>query len=71
MKISIITLFPEMFGPILNTSILKRAQQKEKVEFELVNLRDFGEGKHQVVDDRPFGGGPGMVLGRHTCQSPK
>lgn len=62
MKISIITLFPEVFAPILNSSILNRAQKKGLVEFELVNLRDFGEGKHQVVDDRPYGGGAGMVL---------
>lgn len=62
MKISIITLFPEVFDPILNTSILKRAQSKGKIVFELVNLRQFGEGRHQVVDDRPYGGGPGMVL---------
>lgn len=62
MKISIITLFPEMFEPVLNTSILKRAQNKMKVEFELINLRPFGEGKHQVVDGRPYGGGVGMIL---------
>lgn len=62
MKISIITLFPEVFDPILNSSILKRAQKKGLVEFELINLRDFGEGKHQLVDDRPYGGGAGMVL---------
>lgn len=62
MKISIITLFPKVFDPILNTSILKRAEQKGKVTFELINLRDFGEGKHKVVDDRPFGGGAGMIL---------
>ncbi|TSC64080.1 MAG: tRNA (guanine-N(1)-)-methyltransferase [Microgenomates group bacterium Gr01-1014_93] len=62
MKISIITLFPEVFNPILNSSILKRAQAKGKVEFELINLRDFGEGKHKIVDDRPYGGGAGMVL---------
>ena len=62
MKISIITLFPEMFSPILNTSILGRAQKKGKVTFEFINLRDFGEGPHQVVDSRPYGGGPGMVL---------
>ena len=62
MKISIITLFPEVFDPILNSSILKRARQKKLVEFEFINLRDFGEGKHQVVDDRPYGGGAGMVL---------
>ena len=62
MKINIITLFPEVFNPILNTSILKRAQKKGKVSFKLINLRDFGEGKHKVVDDRPYGGGAGMVL---------
>ncbi len=62
MTISIITLFPEVFDPILNTSILKRAQQKGKVTFEFISLRDFGEGKHQVVDDRPYGGGAGMIL---------
>lgn len=62
MKISIITLFPEVFDPILNTSILKRAQQKGKVAFELVNLRQFGEGKHKVVDGKPYGGGAGMIL---------
>lgn len=62
MKISIITLFPEVFNPILNSSILKRAQAKKKVSFELINLRDFGEGRHKVVDDRPYGGGAGMIL---------
>lgn len=62
MKISLITLFPEVFDPILNTSILKRAQKKGLVEFELINLRDFGEGIHKLVDDRPYGGGAGMIL---------
>lgn len=62
MKISIITLFPQVFDPILNSSILKRAQGKGLVEIELINLRDFGEGKHKVVDDRPYGGGAGMIL---------
>lgn len=62
MRISIITLFPASFNPILNSSILKRAQAKGKVKFELINLRDFGEGKHKIVDDRPYGGGAGMVL---------
>ena len=51
-----------MFQPILNTSILGRAQKKGKVTFEFINLRDFGEGRHQVVDGRPYGGGAGMVL---------
>lgn len=62
MKISIITLFPEMFIPVLNSSILGRAQKKGLVEFELINLRDFGNGRHQIVDGRPYGGGAGMVL---------
>jgi len=62
MKISIITLFPEIFDKILNTSILKRAQSKKRIEFELINLREFGEGRHQIVDGRPYGGGAGMVL---------
>lgn len=62
MKISIITLFPQIFEPILNSSILKRAQKKQKVAFELINLREFGEGRHQIVDGRPYGGGAGMVF---------
>lgn len=62
MKFSIITLFPEVFEPVLNSSILKRAQEKNLVEFELINLRDFGEGRHKIVDDRPYGGGAGMIL---------
>ncbi|OGE38217.1 tRNA (guanosine(37)-N1)-methyltransferase TrmD [Candidatus Daviesbacteria bacterium RIFCSPHIGHO2_12_FULL_37_11] len=62
MRISIITLFPEVFNPILNASILKRAQAKGKVSFELINLREFGEGRHKVVDDKPYGGGAGMIL---------
>lgn len=62
MKVSIITLFPEMFPAVLNTSIIGRAQKKGLLEVEYTNLRDFGEGVHQIVDDRPFGGGVGMVL---------
>lgn len=62
MKITFITLFPEIFPPLLNFSILKRAQQKGLVEFEIINLRDFGIGPHKMVDDRPYGGGAGMVL---------
>lgn len=62
MKISVITLFPEVFEPILNSSMLKRAQDKGKVEFNIVNHRDFGLGKHKIVDDKPYGGGAGMVL---------
>lgn len=62
MKISVITLFPEIFEPILNHSILKRATEKGLVEFNIVSHRDFGIGAHKTVDDRPYGGGAGMVL---------
>lgn len=62
MKISIITLFPEMFTGPFDFSIVKRAKEKGQVEINIVHLREFGIGKHQIVDDRPFGGGIGMVL---------
>lgn len=62
LKISIITLFPETLTPILNSSILGRAQKKGLVSFEFINLREFGEGRHRVVDGRPYGGGAGMVF---------
>lgn len=62
MKINILTIFPEFFKTPLETSILKRATAKELVEFNLINLRDFATDKHQTTDQRPFGGGPGMVM---------
>lgn len=62
MKISVVTLFPEVFDQVLNSSIIKRAQEKGLIEFKIVNHRDFGIGKHKVVDDKPYGGGAGMVL---------
>lgn len=62
MKIIVITLFPDLFIPFFTASILGRAKNKGLVDYELINLREFGEGKHQVVDDRPFGGGAGMIL---------
>lgn len=62
MKISIITLFPEMFKGPFDESIIKRALEKKLVEIKLINLRDFGIGKHKLVDDTPYGGGMGMVL---------
>jgi tRNA (guanine37-N1)-methyltransferase len=62
MRIDILTLFPEMFGPILGTSIPKRAAQKGLVEYRLTNIRDFATDAHKSVDDKPFGGGPGMVM---------
>jgi tRNA (guanine37-N1)-methyltransferase len=62
MKIQIITLFPEMFDGVLNTSMLWKAQEKNLVEYNLINLRDFGLGPRKQVDDTPYGGGDGMVL---------
>ncbi|WP_453996989.1 tRNA (guanosine(37)-N1)-methyltransferase TrmD [Bacillus nitroreducens] len=62
MKIDILTLFPNMFTGVLNESILKKAQEKEKVSFRVVNFRDYADNKHQKVDDYPYGGGAGMVL---------
>jgi tRNA (guanine37-N1)-methyltransferase len=65
MRIDILTLFPEMFPGVLNSSILKRAQEKGLVSFHLHQLRDFTKDPHRKVEDRPFGGGPGMVI---MCQ---
>ena len=62
MQFSVITLFPEMFAGVFEHSIVSRAIKEKKVEINLVNLRDFGEGNHKVVDDKPYGGGIGMVL---------
>ncbi|MEK7551582.1 MAG: tRNA (guanosine(37)-N1)-methyltransferase TrmD [Patescibacteria group bacterium] len=62
MKISVITLFPEMFLSPFNESIIKRAIEKKLIEIEFINIRTFGIGKHQLVDDTPYGGGMGMVL---------
>lgn len=62
MKIDILTLFPEMFEGFLNTSIIKRAIEKEKIEINLINFRDYSTDKHKKVDDYQFGGGGGMVL---------
>jgi tRNA (guanine37-N1)-methyltransferase len=61
-KIQVITLFPEMFDGVLNASMLWKAQEQEAVEFRMVNLRDFGLGPRQRVDDTPYGGGDGMLL---------
>src|SRR5688500_1299135 len=62
MRIDILTLFPEMFSSFLTTSIPKRAAEKGLVEYKLTNFRDFATDAHQSVDDKPFGGGPGMVM---------
>lgn len=61
-KIQVITLFPEMFDGVFNTSMLWKAQKEGAVEFSCVNLRDFGIGPRKQVDDSPYGGGDGMLL---------
>ena len=62
MKIQVISLFPEMFPKVLETSMLWKAQDKGIVEYSYINLRDFGLGKRKTVDDTPYGGGDGMLL---------
>ena len=62
LRIDVVTIFPEMFGPVLGASMLSRAQAKRLVEIRVHNLRDFTHDKRRTVDDRPFGGGPGMVM---------
>ncbi len=62
MRIDIITLFPEMLAGFLGQSMMKRAVQAGLAAFNPVNLRDYTDDKHRTTDDRPFGGGPGMVM---------
>ncbi|MCE2792045.1 MAG: tRNA (guanosine(37)-N1)-methyltransferase TrmD [Planctomycetota bacterium] len=62
MQFEVLTLFPEIFSGYLTQSLLHKAIQKGLVSVRLHNLRDWAEGRHQQVDDRPYGGGPGMVL---------
>ena len=62
MQIDLLTLFPEFFVSPLRQSMLRRAQELGRVSFQVLNLRDFATDRHQVTDDRPFGGGPGMVM---------
>jgi len=62
MRVDILTLFPEMFKGPFEESIVKRAQDKGLVEIQVHNLRDWAEDRHKTVDDRPYGGGVGMIL---------
>lgn len=62
MKISIITLFPKVFEPLIKASMLAKAQELGKLKVNVINLRDFGLGSHRQVDDRVYGGGVGMIL---------
>jgi len=62
MQIDILTIFPKMFKAVTNESIIKRAQKKGTVKIDTIDLRAFSGDAHRKVDDRPFGGGPGMVM---------
>lgn len=62
MKFHFLTIFPEMIRSYIDESILKRAQEKKLISFDMKNIRDFSSDRHQKVDDRPYGGGPGMVM---------
>ena len=62
MTFRILTLFPKMFEGVFSQSILKRAQDLKKLKVEIVNIRDFAGDKHKTVDDKPYGGGKGMVI---------
>lgn len=62
MRFDILSLFPEYFQGPFDASIIKRARERGLVDIQLTDVRDFADGRHQKVDDRPFGGGPGMVL---------
>lgn len=62
MRIDILTLFPEMFQAVIGHSMLRLAQEKGLVSYHLWNIRDYSLDKHKKVDDRPYGGGPGMVM---------
>ena len=62
MRFDVITLFPELFAPFLAAGVTRRAFETRQVDVRVWNLRDFAEGNYRRVDDRPFGGGPGMVM---------
>jgi len=62
MTINVLTLFPDYFTSALESSILGKAQEKNLVKINIINIRDFADDKHKTTDDRPFGGGPGMVM---------
>lgn len=62
MKIDVLTLFPEMFAGPFDYSIVKRAQEKKLLEIRLIDIREFATDKYKSVDDKPYGGGPGMIM---------
>ena len=62
MRFDVLTIFPSMFSPYLEEGMLARAVKRGFVDVRLVNIRDFAEGTHKATDDRPYGGGDGMVM---------
>ncbi|MEK7576713.1 MAG: tRNA (guanosine(37)-N1)-methyltransferase TrmD [Patescibacteria group bacterium] len=62
MKFTILTLFPKIFDSYLNESILKRAQENKKISIETIGIRKYTHDKHHTADDKPYGGGPGMLM---------
>ena len=62
MKICVLTLFPELFEPFWNHGMIRRAVQGKKISPTIINIRDYAKGRHRVTDDRPYGGGCGMVM---------
>ena len=69
MKIQVITLFPEEFTPLVDLGVTGRGIREGKVQLELLNPRDFAGDRHRTVDDRPYGGGPGMVMAVEPLRS--
>jgi tRNA (guanine37-N1)-methyltransferase len=69
MKIQVITLFPEEFIPLVDLGVTGRGIREGKVQLELLNPRDFARDRHRTVDDRPYGGGPGMVMAVEPLRS--
>src|SRR3990172_9729239 len=67
MKFDILSLFPDYFRGPFDVSILKRVRERGFIKVDFVDIRDFAEGKNRRVDDRPYGGGPGMVLMPGPC----
>ena len=67
MTFYIFTLFPEMFSGVFSQSIVKKGLDLKKIKIEIVNIRDFAKDKHKTVDDRPYGGGRGMVMKADVC----
>jgi len=62
MRFDVLTLFPDILSGYLGQSLLKLGIERQLVQVNLHNIRDWAQGKHKVVDDRPYGGGPGMLL---------